>query len=318
MQSRLIGIAGRALVAVGVLLIVFSFVLGCTSLPGKPEKAKVEAKSKFKRQPSKKQFESATLEKWPAPAESVPAPKKTQAEEELDKQISTLIRALASKSQRGSAQEELGEIGPSAVPALIQALNDTSVNVRGGAASALGQIGPAAKAAVPDLIQALRDVNTNARKSAAIALGHIGRAAEEAVPDLIQALIDKDHPVRRYAAWALGRIGLAAKAAVPDLSQALYDENTKVRQTAVTALGQIGPAAVPALIQALKDTDVSLYRGAILALGKIGPAAKAAVPVLRMATKDEDRSVRIWAWEALRRINWNTPTEPGNANEDEP
>ena len=318
MQNRLIGIAGRALAAVGVLLLVFSFVVGCTSLPEKPEKGRGEEKSKFKRQPSKKQFESATLEKWPAPAESVSAPKKSQAEEKLDKQISTLIRALDSKNQRGSAQEELGEIGPPAVPALIRALNDTSVNVRGGAARALGQIGTAAKVAVPDLIRALRDVNTNARKSAAIALGHIGRAAEEAVPALIQALTDKDHPVRRYAAWALGRIGLAAKAAVPDLSQALKDENTKVRQTAVTALGQIGPAAVPALTQALKDTDVSLYRGAILALGKIGPAAKAAVPVLRKATKDEDRSVRLWAWEALRRINWNIPTEPENANEDEP
>ena len=66
------------------------------------------------------------------------------------------------------------EIGPSAVPALIEALRDDDGGVRAGAAAALGEIGPAAAAAVPALTEALRDAKGEVRVRVAGALGEIG------------------------------------------------------------------------------------------------------------------------------------------------
>ena len=163
------------------------------AVPGKTEgKAEVEAKSKSKEQPAKKQSDTATRDPKPAPEASAPDPKKIQEDaapeqvpqaetsappqraapvktsEELDKQIRTLIRALASRSQQRSAQEKLVEIGPAAVPALIHAMKNKETFVRIAAAYVLWEIGPAAEAAVPALIQALKDRDRGVRYYSAV------------------------------------------------------------------------------------------------------------------------------------------------------
>ncbi len=80
------------------------------------------------------------------------------------------------------------------------------------------------------------------------------------------------------------------------------DTSPSVRWSAAVALGKIGPdakAAVPALIEALKDENSEMRRRVAVALGNIGPDAKAAVPALIEALKDENKNVRDSAAVAL-------------------
>ena len=72
------------------------------------------------------------------------------------------------------------------------------------------------------------------------------------------------------------------------------------------ALGDIGPkakAAVPALSEALKDQNEYVRRRAAQALSNIGPEAKKAAPSLIEALKDNNSWVRKNAAQALKKIN---------------
>ena len=86
----------------------------------------------------------------------------------------------------------------------IEELRDEDWIVRADAAAELGRMGEGAKDAVPALIQALQDSDAEVRYNATWALGNIG---EGAVPALIQALQGPDEGVRWNAAEALGKIG---------------------------------------------------------------------------------------------------------------
>ncbi len=99
------------------------------------------------------------------------------------------VQALAQElknpdlSMRQNASFELLELGgefgtakidiTAAVPALIEALNDTDFSVRVWSMSALGSLGPAAKAAVPALKQATKDRDQGIRTSAKAALAKL-------------------------------------------------------------------------------------------------------------------------------------------------
>src|SRR5258708_1808693 len=70
--------------------------------------------------------------------------------------------------------------------------------------------------------------------------------------------------------------------------QQLRSGDVGERQGAVLALGKLGPGAVPALTEALKDKDIVNVRlWAAWGLRRIGAKAKAAVPQLEAALKDE-------------------------------
>ena len=101
------------------------------------------------------------------------------------------------------------------------------MDVRASVARALVQIGTpeaieAANSAVPALIQALQDQDAGVRVNAAYALGGIGEGAKDAIPALIQLLQDPEVGYR--ATEALGSIGSDA---VPALIQLLQDENAE-------------------------------------------------------------------------------------------
>jgi len=59
---------------------------------------------------------------------------------------------------------------------------------------------------------------------------------------------------------------------------------------------------VPLLIDTLKSDDPFARTTAAYSLGLLGPLAKAAIPALRQAEGDPERSVRDWATRAIRRI----------------
>ncbi|HEY3120146.1 MAG TPA: HEAT repeat domain-containing protein [Vicinamibacteria bacterium] len=267
----------------------------------------------------------------PAPAPAVPRFDAVEAMDvTLSEKILLFIRSLKDDDVgvRWRSALALWEVGPSAksaIPALIEAVEDPSPPVAEAAAQALKKItgrpledlvasGPMAMAAFPSgpvtagtavtsFIAALEGNDPGARWRAAMALGEIGSRAREAVPALVEVLDDEDESVRWAAATALAKLGPAARDAVPALTAALSDKKDEVlRRHAAVALGKVGPAAhnaVAALIGAFKDFDATMRDDAGNALVSIGPAA---VPGLIEALKDDDERVRWKAAESLTRI----------------
>jgi HEAT repeat protein len=227
-------------------------------------------------------------------------------------------------SVRRQAAVRLGRIGDrSAVPALIDALDDPDEGVRREAAKALGFLKDAR--AVAPLIAALDDADANVRLYAAYALGEI--KDPKATGPLLRALRDRQWCVRDQAAWALREIGdptiaapLAAALKDPNadaahvvwllrhlggeqtteqLAALLEDPDAKARARAVGVLGQLeDTAAVAPLIAALKDRDPAVRRAAIGALLEIGDD-RAKKPLQELVAWDIKPSVREAAEEAL-------------------
>ena len=231
----------------------------------------------------------------------------------------------------------LREIGPTAIPSLMEALKDKEDDfVRGTAAEALGWIGPEADAAVPALGAILKEAEGRLRVTVALALWRIskderavpalvvaldhkddvvrweaaealakvGPPARDAVPALCKALKEGDEFLREDAATALGRIGPDAKAATDDLAKTLKDKETRVRVAAAVALWHISrrQAAIPALVKILQSPMEWERDRAVNALAEIGPEAKAALPALDAALNDEDEFVVSRAAETLGSI----------------
>ncbi len=255
-------------------------------------------------------------------------------------------------SNNSAITSAIREIGDSAVPVLIDALEDEDWRIRLYAVEALGQIGN--NEILPALSVALRDPEWKVRWRAADLLGKLGK--EGVVPDLLSLLRDDNKDVRISVAWALGRIG--CDSAVPGLLRMLQDRDWRVRWAGAEALWAIGPEAIPPLLDLLhkeKKSD-SLRRVAIRTLAEIGAPAienllsllhdadwdmrwvasaalqemgDCAVPALTRALADDDWQVCWAAAEALKQIGtpaaliavekWRgerCPEEPAPAHEE--
>lgn len=125
-------------------------------------------------------------------------------DEEIKRQLA-LLESLDWEVRR-TAIEALIEIGAPAIPALIEALLDRKSFYRYSAAEALGRIGNTS--AIPALVEVLNDGNNRDldRESSAEALGSIGDAS--VIPVLIQALRDRESDIRLSATRALYVIAL--------------------------------------------------------------------------------------------------------------
>jgi HEAT repeat protein len=105
---------------------------------------------------------------------------------------------------RTEAARSLASQGPSAVPALQNALKDDDPRVQAAAAWSLGQLGREAKAAVPDLQEALSEEDWLVRSAAVYALGHMGTGT---IPDILAETESPDWGVRAAASQALRELG---------------------------------------------------------------------------------------------------------------
>ncbi len=176
------------------------------------------------------------------------------------------------------------------------ALKHQDPEIREAFAMGLGEMGVEAKAVVPALVEALTDSSRRVRQEVAHTLGKMGVEAKAAVPALIKALQDEDDDFREQAIEVLGGLGSEAKAAVPGLIALLKENTDRLPQQAASALAKIGPAAVPALLlvavpgpldASSKEKLVSDH--AFDALAEMGAAA---VPSLVAALKDKDALLR--------------------------
>lgn len=89
--------------------------------------------------------------------------------------VRRLIDALkdADPDVRQNLATSLAKIGPVAVEPLVAALRDSLPERRAGAAYALGQIGAPAKSALPHLLDALDDKELDVRKQASLAISRL-------------------------------------------------------------------------------------------------------------------------------------------------
>jgi hypothetical protein len=164
------------------------------------------------------------------------------------------------------------KIGPSAsfaAPPLAGALASDDADLRWAIVSALGALGEGAKSAIPHLIQCLNDGSGLVAGCAAYALAKIGRCS---LPALVEALRSNNSRTREFAADALGSMGEAAKDAVPNLEALLNDSNRDVVHWASIAVGEItrSPRFVPHLKATVRDCALdSVRHRAQIAIEKI-------------------------------------------------
>ncbi|MFL6227775.1 MAG: PQQ-binding-like beta-propeller repeat protein [Pyrinomonadaceae bacterium] len=224
-----------------------------------------------------------------------------------------LRRFLASDNEDLHQQtfEIIRQIGPPAIPLLVELLRHSQVAFRRFAADASIDLVPDTVSIQPALRRALRDEDSMVAGDAARALGALGESASPSVPALVKALSHEESSVRIYAAEALATIGPKAGAATTDLARALADPVPGVRWAAGEALAGIGPAAqsaVPQLIEALKDQFLYVRICAAEALGSIGPQARAAREALRASANDPAlRSQAEWALNRIAGIESEKP-----------
>lgn len=188
----------------------------------------------------------------------------------------------------------LGDIGPgaeAAVPALRNVLNDEDLDVRLKTAKALWQISRQPDDAIPVFTAILENGADGQRCDAADRLKEMGPWAAQAVPALVNAVKNDSYEYARCnAAEALGEIGPQAAPAIPALATALEEnESDYVAARAVEALGKIGdPKAIAVLIAGLENEDSYVRMHAVWALETFGPKAKAAIPTLVRALKNDE------------------------------
>lgn len=223
----------------------------------------------------------------------------------------TLQRLKSSKQNvKTRAARSLGAAKQKkAVPSLIAALEDESLQVRIAVIEALGAIGHPASA--EPLASALANLSRTARSHAsrsnqhpetaeyealAKALAGVGPAA--AVP-LLRMLESDEREPRRWASYALGL--LKDPQAVGPLIEKLEDSRSEVRKAAALALGRIGDSrALKGLFKALTNRDWETRRTAAEALGAIG--SEDAVDALAAAAENQSEPVQLAAINGLEKI----------------
>lgn len=253
--------------------------------------------------------------------------------------VPALIAALQNKGQRNEAAHVLGEIGPPAAPAvpglimglkdgdgsfrnashralvmvgppavsaLIEAINEKDAVCWYHALVALGKIGAAAKEAIPALVDATKDPNAGKRMLAITALMQIdpehvalGEHHAELLPVLIETLKHRDIAVRAWASESLGKLGIVAKSAGPQLQSALRDADPLVRGVAASALARVAPDSPETLValrSALADTDSGVRKATIRALASLGTKS---APSLVQGLKDPSEQVTSGSRDAL-------------------
>ena len=193
---------------------------------------------------------------------------------------------------RRSFSDSLGSVGQAAVPALCQAMRQSSqVTVRRAAAKTLTLIRD--PASLPDLLSTfLSDTDSVVQGSTMGAMASMGEESIDAILSIIAAPDSTEMQIG-LANWALTLIGDRAPQV---LRQAATSENANVRKASISALGsQIQALETEEdkelLLNALSDPFAEIRAEAVTLLGKFDDA-KIATPLLIPKLSDSDSWVR--------------------------
>lgn len=171
------------------------------------------------------------------------------------------------EGERAEGLSALRKCPQSALPGLIEGLDDPDAGVRRGAVYGLA-LQPAPALALDGLLKALGDPDPTVRFLAAHTLARLGGPA---APDVARLLASTDERIRVAASLCLSRMG---RNAVPALAGLLNRDDPPVQAKAAWLLGAMGPEAmpaVPALIRALQTRDMRLIHVLAETLDLIGP-----------------------------------------------
>ncbi len=161
--------------------------------------------------------------------------------------------------------------------------------------------------ALSALIDALRDKSLKVKGEAVRVIVNLGEQATGQVIRLLNDAVDEgDNLTARYAAKALGLIGDRSISNV--LQMLLKSEDRFVACEAALALGRLGETkAVPELIDLLEDVNGNMRFATAEALGQLCDLR--AMSALKARLKDEDEGVRAkarWALSRLKKIKPKT------------
>ncbi len=209
------------------------------------------------------------------------------------------IERLSSSSldDQWAAIKALGELGassPEAIPALVSALGRRHLSST--ATNALTQVG---STAIPYLVEALEDDQPLIRAGAANSIGQMGSTASGATAALAGRIRDEDTLVRCYVVTAFGQIGSGDGHSMGALETALQDEDRNVRSRAMTSLWQLGGASAEVLVRALEGGEPDVRRMAAGNLGGTRGREDIVVPALQRAIEAQDPSLRANAARSL-------------------
>lgn len=184
-----------------------------------------------------------------------------------------------------AARDALANVGPAAVPVLVDALGSGNPRVNSMAIEALARIGDAA---LPALRTALSSPSAVRAHWAAIALGKVGYSAVGPAKAVLQ---NTSFPVtaRAEAALALGRTG--AGDAVEPLLAALARQEPAVQVQAIKALDELADArATEGLVAALESPSSDVRDAAmdVLRDWRLGDVQKA----LRKLSSSPDQNTK--------------------------
>ncbi len=235
---------------------------------------------------------------------------------------------LARWRERIKTLEYQDSASTTAVPGLMEIVRDRSAPwvSRRQAAETLGRLGPYGVSALPALLDLLNEPADGESDPAtwglkAIALS--GPSAREAAPALARLVGDRDANLlhRELALEALAQIGPTHAVVLPaildllDLSKSakgVAEDSTawadalELRELAVetfTLLGPRGAPAVPALLRLTREPSDLLRMKTAQAFGAMGGQANLAIPALaEMLLFDDSPIARDAAGEALARI----------------
>jgi HEAT repeat protein len=199
----------------------------------------------------------------------------------------------------------LQTLGGEAVTPLTQALADSRTGVRLVAARALGELGPVAAPAFGALSAAASDTDPRVRATALAALVSTRVQALAAISRIEAALKDSVPVVRIAAAQLVPQLGEQSRPLAPALLAALNDPDSAVRLAVVQGLSAVGPAAEPAidgLLKLLPTADLTARAHILTVFAAIGPAAKVTLPEVRARLGDPDAVVRAAAVAAFTKI----------------
>ncbi len=155
--------------------------------------------------------------------------------------ISQIIPLLDDKDSfiRLQAVTAIGQLAAQAKPvkkSLIESPNAKGAGVQTTVTKEMLKDGFAPSSAIPALVQLLDDKEEKIQEKTRWALAEIGT---EAIPSLIEALKNKDFAVQCQAALTLGKMGKKAKKAIPLLKKKLHIRDKKIRQIFATAYADI-------------------------------------------------------------------------------
>jgi HEAT repeat protein len=183
----------------------------------------------------------------------------------------------------------LGWLGSDAIPSLVRAFDDTSVQLE--AAQALESLG---HVSVEPVMERLKAGERSTRLTSVALLGRLGD--RRATPALVDVLEEGDADLIAAAANSLAALGDAA--ALPALIPLFADPRVVVRQSAIGAVHSIGSEATEQdVLERLSDKNPHVRECAIRVAGYFG-YEQAAEP-LAQALNDPDENVRRAAIEQL-------------------